>query len=220
MIVMQISTGYSLPQRTTTVLQSEVHPPMLIQDGRKFHIRSNIAVVEKLWNEDLLDVYIHKRHEVRIAGKPVSDSNDTTRDPLAHITNGASSETTQRALLSSIPELAPIAPDLEVFLAKAFQAFMPDIIRRVGYSAGQETALSNVDVRKFAIAGVDIMVTASGRFYLLEVNVNPTAPPEDIVEPEFKKHLIGWMTDLVDLNLGKPCPSFVDIKQISPPSAV
>ena len=88
---------------------------------------------------------------------------------------------------------------------------MPDIIRRVGYSASQETARPSVEVKKFAVAGVDIMVTERGRFYLLEVNVNPSAPPEDLVE-----HLIQWMTDLCDLALGKPSPSFVNIYDIAP----
>lgn len=190
---------------------------MLIQDGHKFSIRSNVCVVEKLWKEDFLNVYIHNRHEVRIAGKAVSAADrEDLRDPLAHITNGASSELTQRALLSSIPELAPLKDELQVFLAQAFQAFMPDILRRVGYSASQQTATAGVDIRKFAIAGVDLMVTESGRFYLLEVNVNPVAPPEELVEGEFKQHLIGWMTDLVDLVLGKECPNFIDIQQLLP----
>ena len=190
---------------------------MLIQDGRKFHIRSNISVVEKLWNQDLLDVYIHNRHEVRIAGQPVTDSLSEDRDPLAHITNGVSSDTTQRALLSSIPELAALESELQVFLAKAFQSFMPDITRRVGYSASHD--VSGVNIRKFAIAGVDLMVTESGRFYLLEVNVNPAAPPEELVEAEFKQHLIGWMTDLVDLVMGRKCPNFININHLLPSSS-
>ena len=197
------------------VLQAEVHPPMLIEGGRKFHIRSNVCVLEKLLTEDVLDVYVHNRHEVRIAGTPVSEA-EGPYDPLAHITNGASSETTQRALLTNIPQLTEMQGELEVFCAKAFQAFMPDIIRRVGYSASQEAPSTEVSIRKFAIAGIDIMVTESGRFYLLEVNVNPSAPPEDIVEPEFKEHLIGWMKDLVDLTLGKPSPNFVNIYDIVP----
>lgn len=170
--------------------------------------------------EALLDVYIHNRHEVRIAGQPVDMSESQDRDPLAHITNGASSTLTRRELLSAVAEIAPIQADLQVFLAKAFQAFMPDIIRRVGYSASQDTtAAQDVDIRKFVIAGVDIMVTDSGRFYLLEVNVNPTAPPQDVCSDEFQKHLVGWMEDLVDLTLGRPCPNFLNINDISPPAS-
>ncbi len=155
------------------VLQAEVYPPMLISDGCKFHIRSNIVVVEKLWTDALLQVYIHNRHEVRIAGQPVSNTEDET-----------------------------------------------DIIRRVGYSASQQQQQqqSSIDIRKFVIAGTDIMVTESGRFYLLEVNVNPTAPAAESCSPEFQTHLVGWMKDLVYLVLGRPSPNFLDINDISPVS--
>lgn len=186
-------------------------------------------MVEKLWHEDLLDIYIHNRHEVRIAGTPVETNNDdnniglegnnnnnNNRNPLAHITNGASSESTERTLLSAVPELSPYQDELQVFLAKAMQSFMADIIRRVGYSKSQETNIlpENVDIRKFAIAGVDIMMTAEGRFYVLEFNVNPAAPPEELTSPAFKEHLVGWMTDLVDLIMGEPSSNFLHIRDI------
>lgn len=193
------------------VLQAEVHPPMLIQNGKKFHIRSNVAVVEQLWKEELLDIFIHNRHEVRIASQPI-DSSTNDRDVRAHITRGAASGSAEIQLLSDAPELSSMQHDLEVFLAKAFQAFMPDIMRRVGYSASQETS----NVRKFVTAGVDIMMTSSGRFYLLEVNVNPTAPPQEKVNAEFQQYLVGWMTDLLDLILGRPCRNFVNINDIAP----
>lgn len=198
-----------------TVLQAEVHPPKLIQGGRKFHIRCNIAVVEKLWHDDLLDIYIYNRHEVRIAGAPVDDTSldGNDRHPLAHITNGASSDSTERTLLTAVPELAPYQDELQIFLAKAMQSFMADITRRVGYSASQETLF--VDIRKFAIAGVDIMMTDEGRFYVLEFNVNPAAPPEEVTSPSFKEHLVGWMTDLVDLIMVKPSPNFLHIRDIA-----
>ena len=113
----------------------------MIDGGRRFHIRTNVAVVNKLNHEDMVDVYIYNRHEVRIAGQAVS-SDPETREPLAHITNGTSSGTMERALLSSIPELTALQGELRVFF-KAFQAFMPDMVRRVGYSASQEMATTN-----------------------------------------------------------------------------
>jgi hypothetical protein len=199
----------------TTVLQAEVYPPKLIQGGRKFHIRSNIAVVEKLWHDDLLDVLIHNRHEVRIAGSSVNDESlEGNRDPRAHITNGASSETTERTLLTRVPELAHLQAELEGFLAGAMQSFMPDIIRRVGYSASQETSPPLADIRKFAIAGVDIVMTEEGQFYILEFNVNPAAPPQDVTSQLFKEHLVGWMNNLIDLIMGKQSPNFVNIYDI------
>jgi hypothetical protein len=146
------------------------------------------------------------------------NNNNNNRNPLAHITNGASSESTERTLLSAVPELSPYQDELQVFLAKAMQSFMADIIRRVGYSASKESTTNilpeNVDIRKFAIAGVDIMMTEEGRFYVLEFNVNPAAPPEELTSPAFKEHLVGWMTDLVDLIMGKPSSNFLHIRDI------
>lgn len=188
---------------------------MLIQGGRKFHIRSNIAIVEKLWKEELLEIYIHTRHEVKVASQPIQQDDDH-RNVLAHITNATSDNTSNtRVLLKDIEELAPLQHELEVFLAKAFQAFMADITRRVGYSASQEQQ-TGTEIQKFCIAGVDLMMTDSGRFYLLEVNVNPTAPAEEACLPEYKQHLIGWMADLLDLIQGKECENFVNINDISP----
>lgn len=172
-------------------------------------------MVEKLWHDDLLDVLIHNRHEVRIAGSSVNDESlEGNRDPLAHITNGASSETTERTLLTRVPELAHLQQELERFLAGAMQSFMPDIKRRVEYSASQETSPPLADIRKFAIAGVDIVMTEEGRFYILEFNVNPAAPPQDVTSQLFKEHLVGWMNDLIDLIMGKPSPNFVNIYDI------
>lgn len=102
-------------------------------------------------------------------------------------------------------ELAGQQKALELFCAKIFSHLMPDCTRRVGYSAGEYPP----DIQKFTFAGLDIMMTDDMRFYLLEVNVNPAAPPEDCVTPEFKDHLVGMMTDLTDLVLGKRLGKFV-----------
>jgi len=187
------------------VLQAEIFPPLLIRGRRKFHIRTYAAAIERLHQNHLLDVYLFTRHEVRIAPVPVDTIEDTTRHRDAHITNGALRDTTERVLLHDVEELAGQQKALELFCAKIFSHLMPDCTRRVGYSAGEYPP----DIQKFTFAGLDIMMTDDMRFYLLEVNVNPAAPPEDCVTPEFKDHLVGMMTDLTDLVLGKRLGKFV-----------
>lgn len=197
------------------VLQAEIRPCLLIRDRRKFHIRTYLAVVENLQDPDLVDVYIYNRHEVRIAGVPVEE-NETDRNRLAHITNGALSNSTERVLLSEVPELTSrgLQEKIEVFVAETFgKHFMPDMMRRVGYSIQHDDSPFRPD-RKFSIAGLDLMVTEANKIYLLEVNVNPAAPPEEMVDKDFSDHLYGFLRDLVDLVVGRPAPNFVPAKNI------
>jgi hypothetical protein len=132
------------------------------------------------------------------------------RDRSAHITNGAGSSKTERCLLQDEPELTErdLQNKVETFVAKTFaQHLNPDIARRVSISASQDDGPARV--RKFAIAGLDIMVTEDGRLYLLEVNVNPAAPPLETLGEGFQSHLVGFMTDLMDLVIGKTTHNFV-----------
>lgn len=118
--------------------------------------------------------------------------------------------------MHNVPELTErqMQPKVELFVAQLFgKHFVPDMVRRVRFTVNQEDD-SNSQVRKFAIAGLDIMVTEDDRLYLLEVNVGPSAPPEQTVEGEFKEHLVGFMSDLVTLVLGQPSPNFVPTQVI------
>eukprot|EP00978_Attheya_sp_CCMP212_P010251 scaffold24666_cov49-Attheya_sp.AAC.3 len=215
------------------VLQAEIRPPLLITDGRKFHIRTYVVVVEKLYHEDMIDVYMYNRHEVRIAAERVSDQESIVADSLgltgskqrgrlAHITNGASSELTERVLLQDVEELMAMnmQDKVNTFVAQAFgRHFVPDMIRRVARqeqmvqqaaarnaspssSSSSSAAATPFPTSKFAMAGVDLMVTKDGRLYLLEVNNNPAAPPAHLTKDPFADHLVGYMTDLVGLVLG------------------
>lgn len=189
-----------------SVLQAEVHPSLLVANRRKFHIRTYVIIVEKLHDEDLLDIYIFNRHEVRIAGQSV-DASVTDRDRLSHITNGALSGTTERVLLDEMEELTSrgIQQKTEIFVASLFAThLLSDIRRRVSVSAQQEPTAAS----KFAVAGLDLMVTEENRIFLLEVNSNPAAPPLEMVTENFKNHLTGFMHDLVDLVVGQPSPNF------------
>ena len=132
-------------------------------------------------------------------------ASDPTRNREAHITNGAMRDKTERKLLHEVEELAGRQEALELFCAKIFAKLTPDMTRRVGYSAGEYPP----DILKFAFAGLDIMMTEDFRFYLLEVNVNPAAPPESVVPDYFKDHLVSMMGDLTNLVLGKDVGNFV-----------
>ncbi|KAL7580403.1 hypothetical protein ACA910_004426 [Epithemia clementina (nom. ined.)] len=209
------------------VLQAEVYPSLLIRDRRKFHIRSYVVVVERP-DDEMLDMYIYSRHEVRIAGMPVEDDEEDSgkilngaggavltpddvkhrpgRNPLAHITNGALSGTTERVVLDQVPELMDLnlAQKLEVFLAQVFGKYLlPDISRRISQSTFSTpptaTGMSLSPIRQFAVAGLDLMVTEDLRLFLLEVNVNPAAPPRHLCDERFDRHLHGFFRNLVNL---------------------
>jgi Tubulin-tyrosine ligase family len=196
------------------VLQAEVSPSLLIRGGRKFHIRTYLTVVEKLHHPDLLDVYIFNRHEVRVAGVAVKDG-ESDRDKRAHITNGAQSNKTERLMLNTVSELTErnIQEKLEIFVAEIFYKYLfPDIARRVKLNAQEDATLSCM--RKYAVAGLDLMVTEEDRIFLLEANVNPAAPPERMIDAEFREHIQGFLKDLMDLVVGLPSPNFVRAEDI------
>jgi hypothetical protein len=163
----------------------------------------------------MLDIFVYNRHEVRIAAVPVEDTG-TERDPRSHITNGALSKQTERVLITEVDELTSrnIPDTLETFIAEVFgKHLLPDISRRVGMSLNEDD--SNGNIRKFCLAGLDLMVTENSKIFLLEANVNPAAPPEDTVTEGFRDHLIGFMEDLMDLvSSGQPPASFVPVQDI------
>jgi hypothetical protein len=195
------------------VLQAEVVPCLLIKGRRKFHIRTYVVILEKLWSEELLEAFIFDRHEVRIAGQPVPED-DSERNREVHITNGALSTTTERVLLTDVEELVNrgLVDKVELFVATAFgKDFVLDIAGRIRVNADDA---SDGTIQKFAIAGLDLMVTEDNRIYLLEVNANPAAPPEHTVSEPFKEHLQGFLHDFTDLVIGKPSPHFMSAKDI------
>mmetsp|Transcript_13177 Transcript_13177/g.31013 ORF Transcript_13177/g.31013 Transcript_13177/m.31013 type:complete len:514 (+) Transcript_13177:30-1571(+) len=196
------------------VLQAEVKPCLLIRDRRKFHIRTYVVCVEtnSLLDEPLngeeevlMETYIYNRHETRLAKESlvVSDREDSgERDRGAHIT-----ETFHRTLLQDEPELVErnLGAKVESFVATAFDALRQDMERRIVVSAEtlEEENLNSrgcmVLPHKFAVAGLDLMVTEDERIYLLEVNVNPAAPPPATVPTNFQCHLIDFFRDTMHL---------------------
>lgn len=198
------------------VLQAEIVPSLLIKGNRKFHIRSYVVLLEQPHTPELLEIFVYNRHEVRIAGAPVEDTG-TERDPRSHITNGALSNSTERVLISEVEELTcrDMQDAVETFIAQVFgKHLVPDITRRVSMSLNDED-FNNNNIRKFCLAGLDIMITDDNRIFLLEANVNPAAPPESTVNETFKTHLTGFLEDLMTLvTSGHPPPTFLPVQEI------
>mmetsp|Transcript_5044 Transcript_5044/g.11232 ORF Transcript_5044/g.11232 Transcript_5044/m.11232 type:complete len:498 (-) Transcript_5044:131-1624(-) len=196
------------------VLQAEVKPCLLIRDRRKFHIRTYVVCVETNVlldepfggeEEDLMKTFVYNRHEIRIASESLpspGEEGSGQRNREAHIT-----ETFDRKLLQDEPELVErnLSTKVESFVANAIEAVRPDIERRIAMSASaldgenENSRGCMVLPHKFAIAGLDLMVTENDRIYLLEANVNPAAPPPETVANEFQSHLVGFFRDTMEL---------------------
>jgi len=192
------------------VVQAEVTPCLLIKNKHKFHLRSYLLVVES--RDHSVEVFVYNRHEVRMAAAPVVDD-PANRDREGHITNGSNSETEKRELVRNVPELTNrgLQDKVETFLAATFGLhLLPDMHARVKYAASLEPhgGAHNI-VRKFSVAAIDMMVCEDDRIYLLEVNVNPSCPPDSLVETEFKEHLTGFMQDMIDLIMERPYSNFI-----------
>jgi hypothetical protein len=179
--------------------------------NRKFHIRSYVVGVERWDMDEMIDTFLYKRHEVRLASEPMpADPNDDSRRKEAHVTNGAN----EPDFLDEVEELQSLQDPLELFIAQIFaKHVIRDLSRRVAMSA-QEAESSTSQATKFVVAGLDIMVTEDKRLYLLEANVNPIMPPQDVLKDVFQTHLVGFMRNLVDLVVGKPSPNFISCKTI------
>lgn len=195
------------------MVQAEVHPCLLIKDRRKFHIRTYVVILEMIYSPDLLEAFIYNRHEVRIAGVPVPEGEGSSRDPQIHITNGALTDTTERILLDEVEELGGrgLQEKIELFVATTFGSDLyQDIAGRIRVSAGEKRSIC-----KFAVAGLDLMVTEDNKIYLLEVNSNPAAPKESTVTAQFKQHLEGFFRDLTTLvTTGNPPRAFLSADDI------
>lgn len=166
--------------------------------------------MERFDIDELLDTFMYRRHEVRIASESIpADQNDDSRRKAAHVTNGAK----ESAFLNEVEELKGLQDPLEVFLAEIFaKHVIKDLSRRVAMSAQDSDTSSQAS--KFVVAGLDIMVTEDKRLYLLEANVNPIMPPPDVLTEDFQKHLIGFVQDLTNLVVGKQSPNFISCNTI------
>lgn len=139
----------------------------------------------------------------------------TERDLKQYITNGAVSESSERLLLDQVEEISGLQSKLELFISDLFgKHLMSDISRRVYSGQGNSNDVTGLPIRKFAVGGLDLMVTEEGRIYLLEVNVNPSAPKESTVDATFRSHLKEFLKSFVDLVAGSSPPNFLNTRDI------
>ncbi len=183
-------------------------PCLLIRDRRKFHIRTYVVCIENVNGghdeEDIVKLFIYSQHEIRIANGSVPENETTERDRNSHVLDAAA----ERTLIRSEPELVERRLDekVELFAAQILAKHLrSDIERRLAMSVASsqeengESRRSMPHPHKFVVAGLDIMVTEDERMYLLEVNVNPSAPEAETVSPDFQKYLLNFQKDLVEL---------------------
>jgi hypothetical protein len=194
------------------VLQAEVKPCLLIRDRRKFHVRTHVVCIENVIfdnegyqdDEDLMKLFIYDQHEIRVANRSVSDEETAERDRNVHIMDS----TSERKLIHEEAELLErgLNKKCELFAAQVIDKHLrPDIERRIAISAAateeenKESLRSMVLPHKFVVAGFDLMVTEDERIYILEVNVNPSAPAPETISPDIKAYLFKFERDLLEL---------------------
>ena len=123
------------------------------------------------------------------------------RDRDIHITNGAGGDSTQRVLLQEVDELisCDMQRRVEEFVAEIFLDHVIDSSTSPSTNVTIPSVITR-DQNMFSFAGVDIMVDEAGKLYLLEVNVNPAAPPQNaVIGTTFHEHLVGLMLDFITL---------------------
>lgn len=196
------------------MLQAEVKPCLLIRDRRKFHIRTHIVCIENVIlesdegdqddDDDFMKLFIYDKHEIRIANSSVPEEETPDRDRSVHIMDAHA----ERKLMQDEPELVErnINEKCQLFAAQIFDKHVrSDIERRIALSAAameEEIEASGgtiVPPHRFVVAGLDLMVTEDERIYLLEVNVNPSAPDPETVTPDFQNYLLSFQKDLMEL---------------------
>lgn len=181
----------------------------MLLSSRKFHMRTYVIIVEDDGPSDdspvQWDAYVYNRHEVRIAEMQIdhmAENASNVRDRRAHITNGASEGKTGRYVLEEVQELVELdmGQKLVSFVHSIIQSISSDISRRINDDKRSRGIDENpTNLRRMAFAGIDVMCDTNGRLYLLEVNVNPAAPPQMFVSKLFKTHLCQLCRDFVEL---------------------
>ena len=116
----------------------------------------------------------------------------------ALITNGAGGDATERVLLEEgCPELVRGGATRErvrAFLRDLFAALAkdPQQLRALAHEVGER---GEGRIRKYALAGVDLMLSSDGQLFLLELNRSPAAPPADkcrCVRSLIQRELLPW----------------------------
>lgn len=186
------------------VLQRHIKS-ILVQGGRKCHLRAYIVIHDK--------ILMYKTIEVRVAASIYChESNLDWKDRSAHITNGAGGDKTERFLLSEIDELSGLEFNVQDFLVELLNSLKAQICETIlNVSEEENNARGGKYVEKFGVAGVDIMVDENKRLWLLEFNRNPAAPPPGVLSDTFRNHLIEFTRSICNFALNDKETNFHDL---------
>lgn len=184
------------------VLQSMV--PSVLLRGRKIHLRTYVVALRSntqtqgregsnesnLINRSL-QFFAYKRHEVRLAAGAMSE--DLT-DNDAHLTTGVwrrGGVIDDRTTLDDVPELSHLEPAVMQLLNQLFLS-LPFSDKERGHAPGEGD-------RAFGLSGIDLMATADGRIFVLELNASPAAAPPDTISEEHRQHCTLFARSLLEL---------------------
>lgn len=162
------------------VAQPYIHPPLLLPgDGRKFHIRTYVACIGSL------DVYVYRQMLALFAGRPYtapkrsSTSNSATAIDTAATNSAAGLEShlTNTCLQRSVGEgTVRRFWDLDLEAGRKEQVFAQicDVAGELFEAAARGMLMHFRPLpNAFELYGVDFLVDAAGRPWLLEVNAFP-----------------------------------------------
>jgi hypothetical protein len=172
------------------VAQPYIHPPLLLQPphssaGRKFHIRTYVVAV------GALKVYVYRPMLALFAAEPYippgSNAVDSANEALsAHLTNTCLQSGEREGSvhdfwsLPNPPGLIP-NPPFPALPRLEFGDWKDDVYNQICAATGEifEAAARSMGIHfqplpnAFEIFGVDFLVDASGRAWLLEINAFP-----------------------------------------------
>eukprot|EP00516_Mucochytrium_quahogii_P005301 CAMPEP_0203744212 /NCGR_PEP_ID=MMETSP0098-20131031/363_1 /ASSEMBLY_ACC=CAM_ASM_000208 /TAXON_ID=96639 /ORGANISM=" , Strain NY0313808BC1" /LENGTH=321 /DNA_ID=CAMNT_0050631673 /DNA_START=366 /DNA_END=1331 /DNA_ORIENTATION=- len=188
------------------VLQAHV-PSMLIDKGRKFHLRAYIVVDQR--NED---VFYYDEFEVRVASKPLGERPYSDRS--AHITNGAGGDETSRQTFTETKDLLRHRNGVVTFLEKMFEGRIREELFRKNDNC--ESGLFR-PTKEYALAALDIMIDNHFQPWLLEVNArSPGCPEQGLGSEAFQRHLVSFAAEIIQLATTGDSPRFHSIEHKSP----
>lgn len=171
------------------VAQPYLHPPLLLagHGNRKFHIRTYVACVGSL------DVYVYREMLALFAGKPYaapwetpnggSEGRDVVVDLEAHLTNTCLQRSVQDGSVRRFWDIDLADKDADAAAAgsssssAAKEAIFDQICAVTGevFEAAARGMLMHFQPlpNAFEVFGLDFLVDAAGRAWLLEVNAFP-----------------------------------------------
>ncbi|CAK3916946.1 TTL-domain-containing [Lecanosticta acicola] len=169
--------GVMASQLRHFIAQPYVHPPLILPPphpsaGRKFHIRTYVLAV------GALEVYVYKPMLALFAGKPYvgpSEEGAPKADLSSHLTNTCLQSGEREGSVHSFWQLPAAGPE------STREDWKEDVFGQICSITGEvfEAAARSMSVHfqplpnAFEVFGLDFMVDAKGKTWLLEVNAFP-----------------------------------------------